>query len=428
MSTGRADLAPRPPARRAHRALVPALLLGLVPLAACSDDPPPTYSGDRYDDVAALIDATLDARAAALRNDNPARFRRNLDRSDAALVAEQQTYFDNIAQLPVGVLSYALDTDTIVPVDGTDDYWAEVTLELRLDGYDAAPARTRDRFRFTPSPNGRRLVVASTTDATWERDHPGNAQPWDLGPIRVAQGPGVLGIFDDRTVARSAAVIDAATSGRYDVRSVVGSDDTPASTGVVLYVLEDAAFLRGLAGQTVGDPDRADGLTIAVPVDALDATTGVASYRVSLNPRVLDQQASVLARLVRHELTHATLGDRGRGAPLWINEGIAEYVSVQAMPDVQRRLPTRALQVAATVRDLPGEAEFGGADAEAWYAVAWWVCEYVASVFGEQVLFLLLDRLADGGDPAAVVPELLGIAPTQLAQRGVVLMTSTYGG
>lgn len=411
------------------RAALPALALLLLPLTACSDDPPPpTYSGSGYDDVATLMQKTLDKRARGLRTHDFARFRKALDRSDAGLVEEQQAYFDNLAQLPVGELHYEVAADTITPVEGSEDYWVEVVLSLGLDGYDAAPARTRDRFLFTPSPDGRRLVVTSTTDYSWETAHPGNVQPWDVGPIRVEQAVGVLGVFDDTTVRSAGKVLDAASSGRSDVRSVVGSTSTSAPSGVVVYSLRDPAFLRGLADQTVGDPDRADGLTIAVPVDGMDASQGAASYRIVLNPRVLDQPIGVLGRLVRHELTHATLGSRGRGAPLWLSEGVAEYVSVQPMAPTRRRLPARALDLAATVTDLPGAAQFAGADAEAWYAVSWWVCEYVASVYGTPMLFLLLDRLSDGADPAQVLPDVLGVTPAQLAQRGVGLMQRTYSG
>ncbi|MFC5731286.1 MULTISPECIES: hypothetical protein [Nocardioides] len=407
--------------------LLPVVLLALLPLAACSDDaPPPSSSGGAFDDVAQLMQRTLNVRAAALRQRDEARFRRTLDRSDAALVEQQVTYFHNISQLPVGVLRLRLDADTVTPEDGTGDYWAEVVVVLRLDGYDAAAVRTLDRYRFTPSKNGARMVIASTTDHAWEADRPGNAQPWDLGRVHVEQAVGVLGIFDDATADHAEAVVEAASNGQYDVRAVVGADDSPSSSGVVVYSLADPAFLRGLAGRTVGDPDRADGLTIAVPVDASDLSKGVASYRMFLNPRVLDVEPGVLGRLVRHELTHATLGKRGHGAPLWLSEGIAEYVSVRQMPPGRRRLPASALSVGGAAEDLPGEEEFSGAQAEAWYAVSWWVCEYVASTYGEQMLFELLDRLADGADQDDVLPEVLGITPAQLTQRGVALMTTTY--
>ncbi len=424
MWTGRAEL---------RTALAALLCAAALPLAACSDDPPPpTSSGGAYDDVAALMQRTLSQRAAALARHDLGRFRRTLDRSDAGLLEGEQTYFDNLAALPVGKLWIKVVADTITPVEGTDlgaggeEYWAEVVVGLRLQGFDSTVVRTRDRYRFVPTED-QRLVVASTTDHGWESDHPGNAQPWDLGPIQVREAPGVLGIFDGWTVDDAGTVLDAASAGRSDVRAVVGPGDGRTS-GVVVYSLQDPTFLDGLAGQTVGDPDRADGLTIAVPADARAPGKGAASYRIFVNPRVLDEPASVVGRLVRHELAHALLGARGRGAPLWLGEGLAEYVSVRPMAPGQRRLPARALEVGGSADDLPGEAEFASSDAEAWYAVSWWACEYVAATYGEDVLLVLLDRLAGGADQDQVLAEVLGLSGAQLAQRGVALMTTTYRG
>lgn len=413
--------------RAAARSLMALACLGALTLTACSDDlPPPTYTGDAYADVGALMQRSVTQRARGLRNHDIARYRRSLARSVPGLVQDEQVYFDNLEQLPIDVLKLRVLADTITPVEGTGEYWAEVGIALRLQGYDAAPVRTRDRFRFTPSNDGSRLLISSTTDSDWETDHPGNAQPWDLGPVRVEERLGVLGIFDESTVDAADKVLDAVSDGRYDVRAVIGTGDATTADGVIVYALRDAAFLNGLAGQTVGDPDRADGLTIGVPVDPAAPAQGVASYRVFLNPRVLDEDPMVVGRLVRHELTHAALGARGQGAPLWLNEGLAEYVSVQPMPASRRRLPQSALTVGATARDLPGEAEFGGPDAEAWYAVSWWACEYVASAYGPDTLLLLLDRMEDGADQGQVLGEVLGITSRQLAQRAVALMTTTY--
>ncbi len=424
MSTGRAEL------RRSIAAA--ALTILLAPLAACSDDaPPPSSSGGAYEDVADLLQKTVNGRATALRTRDLGKLRRTLDRSDRELMSVQRTYFDNLAQLPISGMRIEVLTDTIVPVDGTElesepEYWAEVVVALRLEGYDVAPVRTRDRYRFVPNADGTRYLVSSTTDSAWEADHPGNAQPWDLGPIRAREAPGVLGIFDEDTADDAAMVLDAASRGRSDVRATLGPHTITRASGVVVYAVGDPSFLAGLAGQTVGDPDRADGLTIAVPSDPADRSSGVASYRISLNPRVLDESAPVVGRLVRHELTHALLGPRGLGAPLWLNEGLAEYVSVQSLPPSQRRLPATALDLAAAVTDLPGEAEFGGGQAESWYAVSWWVCEYIARTYGEKVLLLLLERLEGGADQAEALDDVLGVDSAQLAQRGVALMSTTY--
>lgn len=432
MWTGSADLDRSPtcrrgPVRGALRSLLFLVVIALVSLTGCSDDrPPPTYSGNAFADVNQLMQRALNARAASLRERDVARFRRTLDRADPGLIADQQVYYDNLEQMPLEVLRYRVVSESITPVEGSGDYWAEVVVALRLQGYDAAPVRTRDRFRFTPSPSGGRMLIASTTDYEWEAEHPGNAQPWDLGAVRIEERSGVLGVFDMYTEDSADEVLDAVGNGRSDVRAVIGTVDGASSDGVIVYSVQDPTFLRGLAGQTVGDPDRADGLTIAVPIDARAPAKGAASYRIFLNPRVLSEEPAVVGRLVRHELTHAMLRSRGRGAPLWLNEGLAEYVSVRPMPPTKRRLPASALGVGARAGDLPGEAEFASADAEGWYAVSWWICEYIASAYGEDVLLLLLDRLADGADQAEALQSVLGITSSQLSQRGVALMTTTY--
>ncbi len=67
----------------------------------------------------------------------------------------------------------------------------------------------------------------------------------------------------------------------------------------------------------------------------------------------------------------------------------------------ERRLQTDALNLAAAgVTDVPSRQEFAGEHAEGWYAVSWWVCEYIAATYGEAALWTLLDGLADEWRPA----------------------------
>ena len=187
--------------------------------------------------------------------------------------------------------------------------------------------------------------------------------------------------------------------------------------GVVVYVLSDPAFLDSLDGLPVSDPERVDGATIPVPRDADDAGGPVASYRIVLNPNVVDQDEQVLDRLVRHELTHVAVGDHARGVPLWFSEGLAEYVSVRPIAPAERRLQTDALNLAAAgVSDLPSDEEFAGEHAEGWYAVSWWVCEYIAATFGEDALWTLLEGLADGADQQTVISDQLGISTSELVR------------
>lgn len=418
MSTGLAD------DRRGRRPVAALLLLTLLApgLAGCADDEP-GRSHDPGAEAAAAISRTLGLRARALRSRDEALFGRTFGRRDADFAAQQRTYFDNVAQLPLATLRYDLDEDT-VEADHAH-FWAEVEVRTALDGFDAAPVVTRDRYRFTPTRDHSRYLLTSTTDPRWEQEFRPQPQPWDLEPVEVREEPGVMGVFDTGTSAYADDLMESVADGRRDVADVVPGG---ARFGVVVYALADRSYLDSLGGLPVSDPDRLDAVTIPVPQDASVGDGPAASYRVLLSARVLAEDGPALDRLVRHELTHVALGDRARGAPLWLSEGIAEYVSVRAMSAVDRRLPVDALSVAAHAAEgLPPDAVFSGPQAEAWYAVAWWICEYVAATYGEPALWSLLDGLVRAEDDARAVTALLGTTPAELAAEGVGLMQRTYG-
>lgn len=409
-----------------RRVLARLLLTILVAplLVACSDDAPVAPS-DPDAGVAEAIQRTLRQRARAIRDRDPVAFARTLGQRDPGFLAEQDDYFANLAQLPLATVRFGLVAPTVERAG--DGYWAEVTIRLKLRGYDASPVVTHDRWRFAPARNQRRYLVTSTRDAAWEADTGSGAQPWDLGEIEVRERAGVLAILDATTVLRADTILESVANARYEVRSVLPPHiDDPG--GVIVYVLSDDAFLESLSGLPVADPDRLDAVTVPVPRDPVDVEGPVASYRVVLSPRVLDASDAGLDRLLRHELTHVAIGERARGVPLWLAEGLAEYVSVRPTAPADRRLQTEALDLVATgVSDVPSDGEFAGPDAEGWYAVSWWVCEYVAATYGESALWTLLDSLTERRDQQMVVYDQLGITTSELVQAGVRLMRRTYG-
>ncbi|KAA1429099.1 hypothetical protein [Nocardioides antri] len=415
-------------ADRSRSRIVPALLLAALlagVLAACGDDSP-APSSDPEAEVVAGIERTLRQRARALVAHDEAGFDRTIRARDPEFVAEQTTYFDNLGQLPLEMLRFDLAADT-VERDGKA-YWAEITVRLQLQGYDATPVVTRDRWRFAPTRNERRYLLTSTTDTAWEKKTSGaQPQPWDLGEVEVREGPGVLGIFDATTVATAEAVVASVSEGRFQVKAVLPGDIGDPG-GVVVYTLADPTYVESLDSLPVSDPDRLDAVTLPVPRNAADAGGPVASYRILLGPHVLDEDGEVLDRLVRHELTHVALGDHARGVPMWLTEGLAEYVSVRPIAPAERRLQTEALNlVASGVDDLPADEAFGGEDAEGWYALSWWVCEYIAATYGEPALWELLDGLANGADQDEVIGDQLGVSTADLLQGGADLMRRTYG-
>ncbi|MBA2952468.1 hypothetical protein GON03_20820 [Nocardioides sp. MAH-18] len=405
-------------ARPDRRPIAALLALGVLvaALVGCSDDAPapgPDADATAPADVAAAVRAALETRAAAVRDGDAEAFRRTVGGS-RAFRAEQQTWYANLTQLPVGRLRYRLDPASLVR-DG-DGYWVTVTQVLQLDGYDAAPVTSPDRFRFGPVSAAGRARLTSVTDPEWEAAHDVQAQPWDLGRIDVREGFGVLGVFDAGSVGAADAIVASVETGISDVSAWVPYD---WSRHVVVYALSDPTFLQGLEDVPGDDPGDLD----AVSFPAGEGT------RFVLNPRVLGRSEPEVDRLVRHELTHVAVGTHDDAAPVWLSEGLAEWVSVRPIPPEERRLPDSALKAAerGTVRDLPDDRTFNDDDSQAHYGLAWWAVESIANSYGEQAPWTLLDAVSvPGADVGSVVRDQLGLTTRELAQQAVLLILATY--
>jgi hypothetical protein len=431
MSTSSAEVL----SSRSLRAVAAALSCCLA-LAGCSDaltdDAPPAAPSGAASGAAApagpvpaeLLDAfagVLQRRAAALLDGDLAAFRRGVARRED-FRAGQETYFDNLQQLPLTTLSYRVDPGSLVRRG--DAYWVAVHVTLQLDGYDTAPVESVDRYRFSASrKDAARFVLSSVEDAAWEERQEMRPQPWDVGPIEVREGTGVLGIFDAGSVGAAGPLLRSVEDGAADVAVRV---PYPWDARVVVYALSDPAFLSTLDDVPGGDPGVLDGLSF--PVLTAPGSPTVASTRFLLSPGMVGRPGPERDRLVRHELTHVALGQIDDQAPLWLSEGIAEYVSVRPLAPEDRRVERAAVEAAeAGVDGLPADDTFNDGDSAVHYGLSWWACEFVALTYGESVLWSLVDRLAaPGADPEEVLRSALGISAHQLANRGARLMIKTF--
>lgn len=419
---------PTTPARSLPRALVAlAVVLAGPSLAACSSGPGP----DRGDgasaegvavpaDLAKAFARTLRQRARAIREGDRVAFLEGIDQTEKGFVTAQQGYFDNLDQLPLEQFGYRLDPASMVRQG--DQYWVVVRVLTQLSGFDEAPVVSRDRFRFAPVEGSDRYVVSSVTDRAWEESNRTGAQPWDLVPVHVRTSPEVLGVFDDGSVGSSAALMESMSEGMDTVEAAVPYD-WPGS--VVFYALSDTRFLHTLEDLPGGDPETVDGVAFPVSGTAPDDT---ANIRVALHPDVLGKPGPERDRLVRHELVHVALGGRDDRVPVWLSEGIAEWVSVQPLAPEERRLPEAALNAALSgVRSMPADDTFNGDQSAAHYGLSWWACEYLVAGFGEESLWRLLEELAvEGAEADTVLESLFGLDTTALARRGARLMVATY--
>lgn len=370
-------------------------------------------------DVARAVGLLLDRRAAAVRAGDAGAFDAGLA-EDPGFRAQQDVWFGNVTQLPVVAYDYALDPASLVR-DG-DGYWGTVEVSLRLADYDDRPVVTRDRYRFERA--GGRLVLSSVSDPEWERANPTASQPWDLEPVEVREGAGVLGVFDAGSIGRAGEIVAAVENG---IAAVAPRIPLPWDRRVVVYALAEPTFLASLSGVPGGDPMAIDGLTF--PVMSRPGQSRVAATRFVLNPRLLQADPDARDRLIRHELVHVALGSRDDRIPVWLSEGLAEYLSVRTLPPSERVISGEALDAArAGLTALPATDTFNGPDSLANYGVSWWVCEAIAETYGEQMLWALVEELDGVGDPDAELEQLLGVSGRRLVRDAGRLMLATYEG
>ncbi len=391
--------------RRTRTLLTAALLAaGLLGAAGCSGDEPEAAGPVPVDAVRA-IDRALDSRARAVRRADAEAFSRQVAGS-AGFRELQQAWFANLTRLPVGRLAYEVEPGSVVREGGT--WSAIVETSLRLEGYDERAVTSQGRYRFRAAAGRPGRFVLTAVE---ERD----PQPWDLGPVDVRVGVGVLGIFDAGSVGAAPELLASVESG---ISAVSAQVPYAWSRSVVVYALSQPTFLEGLDDVPGDDPDDLDG--VAFPVGE--------STRFALNPRMLAQPGRERDRLVRHELTHVALGTQDDAVPVWLSEGLAEYVAVRPLAPQDRRIPEAAVAAAAAgVSDLPDDDTFNDQDSDAHYGLAWWAVEWLADTYGDDAPWTLLEALAaSGADPEAVLRDQFGTSTEELAREADRLILSLY--
>ena len=143
---------------------------------------------------------------------------------------------------------------------------------------------------------------------------------------------------------------------------------------------------------------------------------------------MLDRPGSQRDRLIRHELTHVAIGERDDDVPVWLSEGIAEYVSVRPLAPEDRLISGDALAAAeAGIRDLPADRTFNDGHSGANYGIAWWACQWIADSYGPTSLWSLLDAMHGTDEsPDRVLTSLLGINSRTLARKAGKLIRLTF--
>lgn len=407
----------------------------------------------------------LDALSTALRSGTPDQLAALLDPSiNPALRARLQTVQDNLSsavrradtpgrgkRLQLKEFRYQLapteEVETLVGADvqarldqqGSSDTWvAPVELHVALGGA-STPGIDEDEVVIDTQ------LVAARYDDTWKLvgdstlagEPAPPTQMWDLPELAVADvptagGTSVIASYPDgaddaaATTAAMVARIRSLLPGAIAAVSAFWGTGWPQRSVVVSTAADDQ--FHALADSAT---DTAAAATIYAHLDL--SAGSVTGQRVLLTPVARDLPAPALGVVLRHELTHvATRAQTATTAPMWLTEGVAEYVGrkgtytrpADAAPDL-----AAAVQAGDTPADLPADQQFS-VDAESSrmaYQSAWSVATFVAATFGEprlRALYVAVGASSDAARADAALSATLGITRAQFVARWRAWLTA----
>jgi hypothetical protein len=285
---------------------------------------------------------------------------------------------------------------------GPDAWVSEVQLTWRFRGVDSTVSTLE--VPIVADWEGDRAVFASA------RTTGGYQVPlWFTEALSVRRSRDTLVLAGSPAVARSledqvrtAVTVVRRTLPRWHEPLVVEAPDS------------DADF------RTATSMSRPASRTIAAVTNTTDGSSlDDVPVHVFLNPSVFGPLGPEGRQIVlSHEATHVALGAATATMPLWLSEGMADYVALVGNP-----LPATVLaaQIRRLVRDqgppkaLPGSAEFAGSnrDIGAWYEAAWLAVRLIAETHGRRALLDFYARAEADGDTRAAFEQVLGTTEQQ---------------
>lgn len=401
--------------RAAAGASVAALAVVAALASGCTSGPAPAAAAPSAD---AAVRQVLDERAAAVLHHDRTAFLAGIDPQAARFRAAQQEVFADIAAVPLADWSYALVRTGAFPLpaqaDGSRRTAAEVQLRYRLSGYDAEPVVSTAYLTFAD--RGGHWYLAGDDDGV-PSGHRTAVQLWDQGPVRVVSGAHslVLGVAPAAVLRGYAAEADRAVP---EVAHAWGNG-WPRKV-----VVEAPATLDRMAALLGASPDGYRDIAAVTTGEPAAGAGGAPADRVIINPAAFGGLSDFGRQVVlTHETTHvATRVYTTAHTPLWLSEGIADWVAYRDSGRTAREVaPELAADVAVgrLPAALPTAADFrttAGGLAQA-YEGGWLACRLVADRWSPDTLTALYRAAAQGGTLDSHLRAVLGLGLTDFTAR-----------
>ncbi len=389
--------------RRHHRALQ-RLVLALVtlPLLGCSASaveptPPSPTTGSVASATSRLnrVRATVDALIKATRAGDRAGFDRLISDQDPSFPDRARLLYENLSTLPLTRLQMRVEptefglSEPRRQLLGPNAWLQRAVVTWRLSG-DSAEVEHLVSLTFLEV--GGEIKVAGAID-----EPPGTVgaqkPSWWLGPLAGREWDGVT------VLAGSGQSVDGwARHGEAALANVRQRlpDGLGASWNgrVVIEVPATQRDFESVLGKTT------DGYASIAAVTHQAGITG-GGIRIVVNPKAARLSSSALQAVLVHEMVHVATRSPESPVPIWAEEGLAEWVSMQTQPGLRSEGTDEVLarvRSDGAARSFPADRRFqvGADNLQRAYAEAWLACRFIADEYSEAQLGRFYAELALG--------------------------------
>jgi len=347
-------------------------------------NPPAASSVPTVDEQTARMSAAQDllsARAKAVKARDKSAWMATVDAPASAFRGRQSVAFDNLVKLPLGQFSYdAVELDPALAEAraqrvGPKAWVAKANGTYSLAGYDRAPRSFEATYTLVQRPAGWR--IADDVDGATPM------QMWDLPRMTVLRGRSgiVIGNAPESRMRDYIATADSA------VRRVTGVWGTDWNSHVVILTPSTTGEFAKLLLRTSDDGlDQVAAITQGV----VDQGQRAQGDRVVINPKAFTALQPLGRRVViTHELTHvAARSSTTRPVPIWLSEGMADYVGYSGLGLPRTRVAAELLVLVRQGKGpkaLPTEADFDPAKTKIapFYSASWLAVSRLVDLYGQ---------------------------------------------
>jgi hypothetical protein len=360
-----------------------------------------------------LVRATVEALAKATRTGDRPSFDRLISNRDPSFPDRARLLYEILSSLPLTTLRIRIEPTQIGLSEARrkllgPSAWVQRTIVTWRLGGDADEVEHRVWLTFLEA--GGEVKIAGTIDEP-SGGLPEQKPSWWLGPFTARERGGVTALVGSgQSLDRWAKLAAAALS---NVR-----EQLPNGLGmswnrqVVMEVPATRRDFESVLGKGSGS---------YASIAAVTHRSGVTgdAIRIVVNPRAAQLASSALQSVLEHEMVHVATRSPDTAAPMWAEEGLAEWVSLRAHPG-QRSGGTDELLLRirndGAPRAFPADRRFevGAGNLELAYAEAWLACRFIADRYSESQLGQLYAELAQGNSLDQASRSTLHLSETEL--------------